>query len=121
MEGGALSANALGLTLSRAADTMKKWPLRSHNRKLPPRSTAGQLTLDQHIGVRIPGGQPSYLESAALRMFFNAAIEFLYFFYLIDSVGTGMLLDDLTKNQHIGLRLIERRVKSAAYRAVHLP
>ncbi len=25
---------------------------------LPPRSTAGQLTLDQHIGVRIPGGQP---------------------------------------------------------------
>src|SRR6476660_9305980 len=27
--------------------------------KLPPRSTAGQLTLDQHIGVRIPGGQPS--------------------------------------------------------------
>ena len=28
------------------------------NSKLPPRSTAGQLTLDQHIGVRIPGGQP---------------------------------------------------------------
>ncbi len=27
-------------------------------RMLPPRSTAGQLTLDQHIGVRIPGGQP---------------------------------------------------------------
>ena len=26
---------------------------------LPPRSTAGQLTLDQHIGVRIPGGQPN--------------------------------------------------------------
>src|SRR5579872_4140078 len=26
-------------------------------RLLPPRSTAGQLTLDQHIGVRIPGGQ----------------------------------------------------------------
>src|SRR5579863_4412229 len=26
---------------------------------LPPRSTAGQLTLDQHIGVRIPGGQPT--------------------------------------------------------------
>jgi hypothetical protein len=29
--------------------------------KLPPRSTAGQLTLDQHIGVRIPGGQPNVL------------------------------------------------------------
>ena len=29
-----------------------------HPRVLPPRSTAGQLTLDQHIGVRIPGGQP---------------------------------------------------------------
>jgi hypothetical protein len=25
---------------------------------LPPRSMVGQLTLDQHIGVRIPGGQP---------------------------------------------------------------
>src|SRR5215470_11421418 len=31
-----------------------------HNLVLPPRSTAGQLTLDQHIGVRIPGGQPNY-------------------------------------------------------------
>jgi hypothetical protein len=29
-----------------------------HARLLPPRSMAGQLTLDQHIGVRIPGGQP---------------------------------------------------------------
>jgi hypothetical protein len=28
---------------------------------LPPRSMVGQLTLDQHIGVRIPGGQPVYL------------------------------------------------------------
>src|SRR5438445_13242621 len=28
-------------------------------RALPPRSTAGQLTLDQHIGVRIPGEQPN--------------------------------------------------------------
>src|SRR4051794_14508417 len=27
---------------------------------LPPRSTAGQLTLAQHIGVRIPGGQPKH-------------------------------------------------------------
>ena len=26
--------------------------------RLPPRSMVGQLTLDQHIGVRIPGGQP---------------------------------------------------------------
>ena len=34
---------------------------RSHlKKKLPPRSTAGQLTLDQHIGVRIPGGQPKH-------------------------------------------------------------
>ena len=30
----------------------------SVSHSLPPRSTAGQLTLDQHIGVRIPGGQP---------------------------------------------------------------
>ena len=25
---------------------------------LPPRSMVGQLPLEQHIGVRIPGGQP---------------------------------------------------------------
>jgi hypothetical protein len=30
---------------------------------LPPRSTAGQLTLDQHIGVRIPGGQPNQINN----------------------------------------------------------
>ena len=35
--------------------------------KLPPRSTAGQLTLDQHIGVRIPGGQPKFFR--CLRIF----------------------------------------------------
>src|SRR5207344_2238113 len=29
------------------------------NHVLPPRSMVGQLTLDQHIGVRIPGGQPN--------------------------------------------------------------
>ena len=29
-------------------------------RLLPPRSMVGQLTLDQHIGVRIPGGQPNH-------------------------------------------------------------
>ena len=32
---------------------------------LPPRSMVGQLTLDQHIGVRIPGGQPK-IESKAV-------------------------------------------------------
>ena len=26
---------------------------------LPPRSMVGQLPLEQHIGVRIPGGQPA--------------------------------------------------------------
>src|SRR5713226_2839749 len=38
---------------------------------LPPRSTAGQLTLDQHIGVRIPGGQPilfKHFHAFALRV-----------------------------------------------------
>ena len=29
-----------------------------HSRLLPPRSMVGQLPLEQHIGVRIPGGQP---------------------------------------------------------------
>src|ERR1700748_463254 len=33
-------------------------PPATSSRALPPRSMVGQLTLDQHIGVRIPGGQP---------------------------------------------------------------
>ena len=37
------------------------FPRVDFSKKLPPRSTAGQLTLDQHIGVRIPGGQPNLL------------------------------------------------------------
>ena len=32
-------------------------------RLLPLRSTVGQLPLEQHIGVRIPEGQPNRLES----------------------------------------------------------
>jgi hypothetical protein len=36
--------------------------LGSNRKQLPPRSTAGQLTLDQHIGVRIPGGQPKTIQ-----------------------------------------------------------
>ena len=31
---------------------------RANPRLLPPRSMVGQLPLEQHIGVRIPGGQP---------------------------------------------------------------
>ena len=31
---------------------------------LPTRSTVGQLPLEQHIGVRIPGGQPRLLRNA---------------------------------------------------------
>ena len=42
-----------GAAPCRALRAMKQTP-----HLLPPRSTAGQLTLDQHIGVRIPGGQP---------------------------------------------------------------
>ena len=44
-----------------AAQRDGKSPQRGRFRSplLPPRSTAGQLTLDQHIGVRIPGGQPN--------------------------------------------------------------
>jgi hypothetical protein len=34
---------------------------------LPPRSMVGQLPLEQHIGVRIPGGQPIYLFLAVYR------------------------------------------------------
>src|SRR5579862_6983080 len=40
-----------------SVDARFRLPIQS-NLLLPPRSTAGQLTLDQHIGVRIPGGQP---------------------------------------------------------------
>ena len=39
--------------------------MRRYSRLLPPRSMVGQLTLDQHIGVRIPGGQP--IKSIAYR------------------------------------------------------
>jgi hypothetical protein len=31
---------------------------------LPPRSMVGQLPLEQHIGVRIPGGQPDQLSGS---------------------------------------------------------
>ena len=37
---------------------LKREPL--NLRLLPPRSMAGQLPLEQPIGVRIPGGQPKY-------------------------------------------------------------
>ena|ERR1700683_3428698 len=32
-------------------------------RLLPPRSMVGQLPLEQHIGVRIPGGQPNRINN----------------------------------------------------------
>ena len=32
------------------------------SRLLPPRSMVGQLPLEQHIGVRIPGGQPNPID-----------------------------------------------------------
>ena len=51
------------LTKSAAAHKIKTQRI-----QLPPRSTAGQLTLDQHIGVRIPGGQPNLFNH--LRGFF---------------------------------------------------
>jgi integrase len=40
---------------------------------LPPRSTAGQLTLDQHIGVRIPGGQPNLFKHLQTSIFPKAS------------------------------------------------
>lgn len=42
---------------------------------LPPRSMVGQLTLDQHIGVRIPGGQPIQHLPALLRTFPNSLVQ----------------------------------------------
>src|SRR5205085_11129249 len=60
-----LPAGALALTLANPpiridllAHLRSKVAAPSTRSLLPPRSTAGQLTLDQHIGVRIPGGQP---------------------------------------------------------------
>jgi hypothetical protein len=44
------------LTIFLGAFTIRKASLKFS--VLPPRSMVGQLTLDQHIGVRIPGGQP---------------------------------------------------------------
>ena len=48
-----------GTQYNRLADS---WTVLTVTATLPPRSTAGQLTLDQHIGVRIPGGQPKQLK-----------------------------------------------------------
>ena len=43
--------------------------LRADSRPLlPPRSMVGQLTLDQHIGVRIPGGQPIRINNQGTEM-----------------------------------------------------
>ena len=47
------------LTDKKAAPRIREARTLRVSRSLPPRSTAGQLTLDQHIGVRIPGGQPN--------------------------------------------------------------
>src|SRR6266567_6543594 len=44
---------------------------------LPPRSTAGQLTLDQHIGVRIPGGQPIKSRVLAIRLKIQPTVSVL--------------------------------------------
>ena len=47
-----------GLSFLRGAEPKRLPKGARHTLLLPPRSMAGQLTLDQHIGVRIPGGQP---------------------------------------------------------------
>ena len=44
---------------------------------LPPRSMVGQLPLEQHIGVRIPGGQPTVLLPPTLRSLFLARHGFV--------------------------------------------
>jgi hypothetical protein len=53
-------SGALGLTSETPALKIEK-PAGSAGllfAALPPRSMVGQLPLEQHIGVRIPGGQP---------------------------------------------------------------
>jgi hypothetical protein len=44
---------------------------------LPPRSMVGQLTLDQHIGVRIPGGQPNDTKGLIDELWFAEQLIFL--------------------------------------------
>ena len=50
--------NKLAVPVWRSAKTLAAKALTAVFRLLPPRSMVGQLTLTQHIGVRIPGGQP---------------------------------------------------------------
>ena len=78
-------------------------------RLLPPRSTAGQLTLDQHIGVRIPGGQPNPVNHLLVQVLKigslapiapdpNGGIERLTCFSrarIIESGGAVRLIDEM--------------------------
>src|ERR1035437_4812837 len=57
----------------------RPWPAKFHNRGksrlVPTRSMVGQLPLEQHIGVRIPGGQPnSLLQSPAPSSFLDVSL-----------------------------------------------
>jgi hypothetical protein len=54
---------------------------------LPPRSMVGQLTLDQHIGVRIPGGQPIQHFSVPSQTHLDFSMAFIVLII-------GTLLDD---------------------------
>src|SRR5207237_4781463 len=65
----ALIAPPIRLTIILAAPKIRKAcnTAGSSHTALPPRSTAGQLTLDQHIGVRIPGGQPIFSVSCPVK------------------------------------------------------
>ena len=71
LNGNPLMMNKLAFRVRRPAETGVKAgsktgrPDSRHSGLLPPRSMVGQLTLDQHIGVRIPGGQPN-IESKAV-------------------------------------------------------
>jgi hypothetical protein len=53
----------------------------------------GQLTLDQHIGVRIPGGQPNF--SAIPK---DSRSESFCSWYALVRIGAGLFLDQMGNN-----------------------
>jgi hypothetical protein len=54
---------AFAVRLSAGTQSRLRLKLFLEPRLVPPRSMVGQLPLEQHIGVRIPGGQPIRINS----------------------------------------------------------
>jgi hypothetical protein len=75
------------------------------SRLLPPRSMVGQPPLERHIGVRIPGGQPSILlQSQSTSTDPDASLRFIES-YLLQSAG----LPHFHRRTFLSVRHVEMR------------